>query len=66
MIDSLKILNEVEIDWKGKLYCGINLDWHYHARYVNIPMPNYVHNNQHNTSPTHLGDHNKGPTRQNQ
>ena len=33
----------MEIDWKGKLYCGISLDWQYDAKYVNISMPNYVH-----------------------
>ena len=26
-----------------KLYCGITLDWHYDAKYVNISMSNYVH-----------------------
>ena len=25
------------------MYCGITLDWHYDAKYVNISMPNYVH-----------------------
>ena len=43
LIDALKDFYEVEIDWKGKLYCGIILDWHYDAKYVNILMPNYVH-----------------------
>ena len=43
LIDALKDFYEVEIDWKGKLYCGISLDWHYDAKYVNISMPNYVH-----------------------
>ena len=43
MIDALKEFYEVEIDRKGKLYCGISLDWNYNAKYVNISMPNYVH-----------------------
>ena len=43
LIDGLKDLYEVEIDWNGKLDCGITLDWHYDAKYVNILMPNYVH-----------------------
>ena len=43
LIDALKDFYEVEIYWKGKLYCGITLDWHYDAKYVKILMPNYVH-----------------------
>ena len=43
LIDDLKDSYEVEIYWKGKLYCGKTLDWHYNAKYVNISMPNYVH-----------------------
>ena len=43
LIDALKDFYEVEIYWKGRFYCGISLDWHYNAKYVNILMPNYVH-----------------------
>ena len=43
LIDALKDFYEVEIYWKGKLYCGIVLDWRYDAKYVKILMPNYVH-----------------------
>ena len=43
LIDALKDFYEVEMDWKGKLYCGISLDWYYDAKYVSILMPNYVH-----------------------
>ena len=43
MIYALKDFYEVEIGWNGKLYCGITLDWHYDANYVNISMSNYVH-----------------------
>ena len=42
LIDALKYFYEVEIDWKGKLYCGIILEWHYDTKYVNIVMPKYV------------------------
>ncbi len=41
----LKILEgyyEIEVDWQGALYCGIQLDWHYDKRYVDISMPTYV------------------------
>ena len=43
LIDVLKEFYEVEEDWKGALYCGISLDWHYKDKYVDISMPNYVH-----------------------
>ena len=43
LIDPLKDFYEVEIDRKGKLYCGISFDWNYNAKYVKISMPNYVH-----------------------
>ena len=35
------------------MYCGISLDWHYDAKYVNILMPNYVHKQliRYNTDP---------------
>ncbi len=35
--DALHLINavndnyELTIDWEGKLYCGLNLDWHYTA-----------------------------------
>ena len=41
---------EVEVDWKGDLFCGITLDWHYGTgdpsdrlgRYLNISMEKYI------------------------
>jgi hypothetical protein len=33
---------EITLDWAGLLYCGLTLDWHYDAGYVNISMPGYV------------------------
>ena len=32
----------MEEDWKGQLYCGINLNWNYDKGYVDISIPNYV------------------------
>jgi hypothetical protein len=29
-------------DWTGNLYCGIQLDWDYAGRTVNISMPGYI------------------------
>ena len=42
MISALTNFYKVEVDWKGELYCGITLDWHYDKGYVDISMPNYV------------------------
>ena len=41
---------EVEVDWKGDLFCGISLDWHYGTgdpsdrvgRYLDISMIKYI------------------------
>ena len=33
---------EVEVDWKGSLYCGITLDWNYKKGYLDISIPKYV------------------------
>ena len=43
LINALEDFYDVEVDWKGSLYCGIALDWHYEDKYVNISMPNFVH-----------------------
>ena len=39
----LKQHYKMEEDWKGELYCGITIKWNYKKKYVDIPMPNYVH-----------------------
>ena len=43
LIGVLKEFYDVEVDWEGSLYCGVSLDWHYDAKYVDISMPKYVH-----------------------
>ena len=43
LLTALKKHYEIEVGWKGILYCGITLDWTYNKRYVNISMPSYVH-----------------------
>ena len=30
------------MDWEGKLYCGITLDWNYEEGYLDISMPGYI------------------------
>jgi len=42
LIDALNQHYKLEIDWDGKLYCGISLKWDYDARHVDISMPGYI------------------------
>ena len=42
LISALTQHYELDIDWEGKLYCGITLSWHYDQQYVDISMPAYV------------------------
>ena len=39
---ALKENYEVTIDWEGKLFIGITLDWDYTNRTVRLSMPNYI------------------------
>jgi hypothetical protein len=41
LIDAVKAHNGLTINWTGKLYCGLALDWHYNEGYANISMPGY-------------------------
>ncbi|KAL7477253.1 hypothetical protein ACHAW6_003069 [Cyclotella cf. meneghiniana] len=41
----LNTLNEhytLNIDWDGKLYCEISLEWNYDKKTVDISMPSYI------------------------
>ena len=33
---------EVSVDWAGKLFCGITLDWNYEMGHVDLSVPGYV------------------------
>jgi hypothetical protein len=33
---------EVSVDWEGKLFCGITLDWNYKMGHVDLSVPGYV------------------------
>ena len=33
---------DVSVDWKGKLFCGITLDWNYDMKHVDLSVPGYV------------------------
>jgi hypothetical protein len=34
----------ISIDWKGKYYCGLELDWNYEDSHVTLSMPTYIIN----------------------
>jgi hypothetical protein len=42
LIAALKEHYEITVDWDGKLFCGITLDWNYKNGTVDLSMPNYV------------------------
>ena len=44
LISALRAHYPVSIDWEGKLYCGMTLEWDYNKRTVDISMPNYIKN----------------------
>lgn len=33
---------QITVDWEGKTYCGITLDWDYTQNHVDISMPGYI------------------------
>ncbi len=43
LITTLKHNYNITIDWSGRNYCGLTLDWDYHAKHVDISMPGYIH-----------------------
>ena len=42
LLDVLREHYTMEVDLKGKLYCGISLEWNYKDKYVDLSMPNYT------------------------
>ena len=53
LIDALQTKYTITCQWKGDLYCGLQLQWDYHQGTVNISMPTYIQEllHQHNHSP---------------
>ena len=45
LIDSLKEDFTISEDRKGRLYCGINLQWDYDKRTLDISIPEYMKKN---------------------
>ena len=42
LLQTLEQHYEVSVDWKGKLFCGITLDWNYDMKHVDLSVPGYV------------------------
>ena len=42
LIDTLTNHYEISIDWAGKLFCGVSLNWNYANRWVDLAMPKYI------------------------
>ena len=40
--EALEKYYEVAVDWEGRLFCGITLDWNYNMRHVDLSVPGYV------------------------
>ena len=41
-VDILKKYYTISIDWLGKNYFGLTLDWNYDKKYVNVSMTIYI------------------------
>ena len=44
LLNCLRKLYEISVDWSGKNYIGLTLKWDYTKRTVSISMPNYIEN----------------------
>lgn len=33
---------DITVDWSGARFCGVNIDWNYQHKSVNISMPGYI------------------------
>ena len=42
LLDALRDLYTITVDWKGELYLGLTLKWDYVRRQVNLSMPAYI------------------------
>ena len=44
LLDAIGSTYRYTVDWGGRHYCGLSLDWHYEDNYVDVAMPEYVLN----------------------
>ena len=42
LINALENDYKLALDWQGKTYCGITLEWNYYERWVYLTMPGYI------------------------
>jgi hypothetical protein len=42
LLASLRQNYKISVDWEGKNYCGLTLEWNYEKGYVDISMPGYI------------------------
>ena len=47
LINALREFYEITIDWTGKLYCGLTLNWDYYTIRCMLSMPHYIHKSLH-------------------
>ena len=40
-------MRSLPTDWEGRLFCGVQLEWNYEAKWVDLSMPNYVKEMRH-------------------
>ena len=42
LLDAIGSHYKYTVDWHGRHYCGLTLDWHYDGNYVDVAMPGYI------------------------
>jgi hypothetical protein len=42
LLDTLRKYYKISVDWAGKNYCGLTINWNYRRRYVDTSMPGYL------------------------
>ena len=47
LLDALRALYNITVDWTGTLYCGLTLAWDYDVRTCTLSMPGYITNALH-------------------
>ena len=40
--EALETYHEISVDWKGKLFCGVSVDWDYKGKMFGLSMPGHI------------------------